>query len=58
MHEDLARPSYQILKEAQKDPQPFIEWDDKSENSFHQFKKALTTALALGLPVQVSIICL
>jgi hypothetical protein len=26
---DLARPLYQILKEAQKDPQPFIEWDDK-----------------------------
>jgi hypothetical protein len=32
---DLARRLYQILKEAQKDPQPFIELDDKSENAFH-----------------------
>jgi hypothetical protein len=31
-YEDLARPLYQILKKAQKDTQPFIEWDDKSEN--------------------------
>jgi hypothetical protein len=31
---DPAKPIYQILKEAQKDPQPFIEWDDKSENAF------------------------
>jgi hypothetical protein len=46
---DLARPLYQILKEAQKDPQPFIEWDDKSENAFHWLKKALMTA-----PVWVS----
>jgi hypothetical protein len=38
---DLARPLYQILKEAQKDPQPFIEWDDKSENAFHRLEKAL-----------------
>jgi hypothetical protein len=44
---DLARPLYQILK----DPQSFIEWDNKSENAFHQLKKALTTAPALGLPV-------
>jgi hypothetical protein len=49
---DLARPLYQILMEAQKDPQPFIEWDDKSENKFHQLKEALMTAPALGLPVQ------
>jgi hypothetical protein len=49
---DLARPLYKILKEAQKDPQPFIKWDDKSENAFHQFKKALMTAPTLGLPVQ------
>jgi hypothetical protein len=49
---DLARPLYQILKEAQKDPQPFIEWDNKSENAFLQLKKGLTTAPALGLPVQ------
>jgi hypothetical protein len=35
---DLARPLYQILKEAQKDIQPFIEWDDKSENEFHLFR--------------------
>jgi hypothetical protein len=48
---DLARPLYQILKAAQKDPQPFIEWDDKSENACHQFKKALKTAPALGLLV-------
>jgi hypothetical protein len=40
---DLARPLYQILKEAQKDTQPFIEWDDKSENTFHHLKKALMT---------------
>jgi hypothetical protein len=26
---DLARPLYQILKEAQKDPHPFIKWNDK-----------------------------
>jgi hypothetical protein len=49
---DLARPLYQIPKEAQKDPQPIIKWDNKSENSFHQLKKALMTAPALGLPVQ------
>jgi hypothetical protein len=49
---DLARPLYQILKEAQNNPQPFIEWDDKSENEFHCFKKALMIAPALGLPVQ------
>jgi hypothetical protein len=49
---DLARPLYQILKEAQKDPQFFIEWDDKSEYAFHQLKKALMTAPALGLLVQ------
>jgi hypothetical protein len=56
---DLARPlHHQILKEAQKDTQPFIEWDDKSENTFHRLKKALMTAPALGLPIQVSFICL
>jgi hypothetical protein len=41
-----------MLKEAQKDPQPFIEWDDKSQTAFHRLKKALMTAPALGLPVQ------
>jgi hypothetical protein len=51
-YEDLASPLYQILKEAQKDNQPFIEWDDKSENAFHRLKKALMTAPTLGLPVQ------
>jgi hypothetical protein len=49
---ELARPLYQILKEVQKDPQPFIEWDDKSKNAFHQLKKALMTTLVLGLLVQ------
>jgi hypothetical protein len=49
---DLASPLYQILKEAQKDTQPFIEWDDKSENTFHRLKKVLMTAPTLGLPVQ------
>jgi hypothetical protein len=49
---DLARPLYQILKEGQKDPQPFIEWDDKSENTFHQLKQALMTGPILGLPAQ------
>jgi hypothetical protein len=49
---DLARPLYQILKEAQKDIQPFIEWNDKTENTFHRLKKALTTVPTLGLPVQ------
>jgi hypothetical protein len=49
---DLARPLYQILKEVQKETQPFIEWDDKSENAFHRLKKALMTAPTLGLPVQ------
>jgi hypothetical protein len=48
---DLASPLYQNLKEAQKDPQLFIECGDKSENAFHQFKKALMTAPALGFPV-------
>jgi hypothetical protein len=42
---DLARPLYQILKEAQKDTQPFIEWDGKSENTFHRLKKSLMTLL-------------
>jgi hypothetical protein len=49
---DLARPLYQILKEAQKDTQPFIEWDDKSETAFHRLKKAVMKAPALGLPIQ------
>jgi hypothetical protein len=49
---DLARPLYQILKEAQKETQLFIEWDEKSENAFHRLKKALITAPVLGLPVQ------
>jgi hypothetical protein len=49
---DLARPLYQILEEAQKDPQPFIEWDDKSESAFHELKNALMTASGLGLPVK------
>jgi hypothetical protein len=48
---DLARSLYQIFKEAQKDPQPFTEWDGKSKNVFHQLKKALMTAPALGLQV-------
>jgi hypothetical protein len=50
---DLARPLYQILKDAaQKDTQTFIEWDDKSENAFHRLKKALMTAPTLGLPIR------
>jgi hypothetical protein len=47
----LARPLYQILKGAQKDTQSFNECDGKSKNAFHQLKKALMTAPALGLPV-------
>jgi hypothetical protein len=56
---DLARPLYQTLKKAQKDTQPFIEWDDKSENAFYQLKKALNSS-SPGSPGtgQVSIICL
>jgi hypothetical protein len=49
---DLTRPLYQILKGAQKDTQPFIDWDDKSENAFQRLKKALMTAPTLGLPIQ------
>jgi hypothetical protein len=49
---DLDRLLYQILKEAQKDPQPFIEWDDKSKNTFHHFKKTLVTTPVLHLLVQ------
>jgi hypothetical protein len=49
---DIARPLYQILKEAQKNTQPFIEWDDKSETAFHRLKKALMTASALRLLIQ------
>jgi hypothetical protein len=49
---ELARPLNQILKELQKDPQPFIEWDDKSESAFQQLNQFLMTAPALGLPVQ------
>jgi hypothetical protein len=51
----ICRPSQALIsnpKEAQKDTQPFIEWDGESENAFHRFKKALMTAPALGLPVQ------
>jgi hypothetical protein len=58
---NLARPLYQILKEAQKDTKPFIEWDNKFlKNAFHQFKKALMTAPILGPPRtrQDSTICL
>jgi hypothetical protein len=49
---DLTRPLDKILNEAQKDTQPYSEWDDKSENAFYMLKKALMTATALGLPVQ------
>jgi hypothetical protein len=49
---DLPRPLYQILEEVQKDTQHFTEWDDKSENAFHQLKKALMTVSALGLLVK------
>jgi hypothetical protein len=57
---DLARTLYQILKEAQKDPQPFIEWVDESENAFHQLKKGPYDSSSLGsLSIgQVSSICL
>jgi hypothetical protein len=57
---DLARPLYQILKEAQKDTQPFIEWGDKSENVFHRLKKGSYNNSCPGSPStrQVSIICL
>jgi hypothetical protein len=47
-----SRPLYLILKEPEKDTQPFIEWDDKSENAFHRLKKALMTAPTLVLPIQ------
>jgi hypothetical protein len=59
---DLARPLYQILKEAQKDTQPFIEWDDKSESAFHQFKKKKgpydSSSPGSSSTGQVSITCL
>jgi hypothetical protein len=57
---DLARPLYQILKETQKDTQPFIEWDDKSENAFHQLKKGSYDSSRPGSSStqQVSVICL
>jgi hypothetical protein len=57
---DLTRPLYQTLKEAQKDTQPLIEWDDKSENAFHQLKKGPYVSSRPGSPStrQVSIICL
>jgi hypothetical protein len=48
-HADLTRPLYQIFTEGS---QPFIEWDNKSENAVHQFKKSLMTAHTLGLPAQ------
>jgi hypothetical protein len=48
---DLARPLYHILKDAQKDPQSFIKWHDKSKNAFYQLKETLMIAPALGLPV-------
>jgi hypothetical protein len=59
-HADLARPLYQILKEAQKENQPFIEWDDKSENTFHRLKKGSCNSSHPGSPStrQASIICL
>jgi hypothetical protein len=57
---DIDRPLYQILKEAQKETQPFLEWDNESENTFHQFKKGSYDSSHLGSPstIQVSIICL
>jgi hypothetical protein len=57
---DLARPLYQILKEAQKDIQTFIEWDDKSANAFHRLKKGSYDSSCPGSPNtrQVSILCL
>jgi hypothetical protein len=48
----LARPLYQILKRAQKAPQPFIKWDDKSKKCIPLVKKGLLTAPALDLPVK------
>jgi hypothetical protein len=58
---DLARPLYQILKEAQKDHQSFIEWKCIQQciltmhfvrKCIPQVKRALMTVPALGLPVQ------
>jgi hypothetical protein len=40
-------PLYQILKEAQKDTQPFIEWDDKSEKCIPQVKEGLRMEMLL-----------
>jgi hypothetical protein len=48
----LPGPYIKSLRKHKKDIQPFIERDDKSENAFHQLKKALLTAPTLGLPVQ------
>jgi hypothetical protein len=35
-YSDLARHLYRILKKAQKDLQPFIDWNDKSKNVSRQ----------------------
>jgi hypothetical protein len=57
---DLAKPLYQILKKAQKDTKPFIEWDDKSKKCFPQVKEGPSDSSGPGSPStrQVSIICL
>jgi hypothetical protein len=49
---DLARPLYRIFRKVQKEPQPFIELDGKSESAFHQLKKASMIAPTLGLQVK------
>jgi hypothetical protein len=56
---DLDRPLYQILKEAHKETQPFIEWDDKSENAFHRLKCSYDNSRPESPSTrQVLIICL
>jgi hypothetical protein len=57
---DIASPLYQILKRAQKDPQPIMEWDDKSKKGISPVKKSPYVSSSPGSPStgEVSIICL
>jgi hypothetical protein len=45
---DLARPLHQILKKAQKDPELFIKWDDKSQTALQHLKKGPYDSFGTG----------
>jgi hypothetical protein len=48
----LARPLYQLLKDAQRGSQSLLEWDPENTKDFQALKLSFQTAPALSLPTQ------